>query len=68
MAGDRRLRHGDELIALLTDANPEVRQAAHDALAVISGVDHGPAPTATEAERAEAARLWKAWWVKQGSR
>jgi hypothetical protein len=65
VTGERRLRHGDELIVLLDDKNNEVRQAAHDALALLAGTDFGPDRTATVAERTEAVRQWRSWWAKQ---
>jgi HEAT repeat protein len=66
VAGSKRLPLGEELIALLNDGENEVRQAARQALGRLSkGRDFGPEPTAGETERAEAVRLWRAWWEKQ---
>ena len=63
--GARKLRHGAELIALLQDGDPDVRQAARLALVQISGQDHGPAPSASIAERETAIARWRDWWSKQ---
>jgi hypothetical protein len=65
VAGSKRLPVGEELIALLNDPQAEVRQAARQALGRLSkGLDYGPEPTASETERTEAARRWRAWWEK----
>jgi hypothetical protein len=69
VVGTRGLRLGGELIDLLTDAEADVREVAHQALVRLSrGTDFGPARDAAEAERAEAARQWRGWWAKQGGR
>jgi len=66
-AGARKLPLGVELIELLGDQLGEVRQAARQALVKLSkGLDYGPEATAGETERAEAVRLWRAWWDRQG--
>jgi hypothetical protein len=65
-AAAKGLRYGDELIDLLNDRDPDVRQAAHDALVRLSvGQDFGPSK---DAEREAAVRLWRAWWDRQGGR
>ena len=52
----------DHYIASLDDAESVVRQAARAALvALAGGVDYGPEPDATDAERAKAVAQWKAW-------
>jgi hypothetical protein len=60
--------HVPDLIALLEDAEPLVRQAAHAALRSLSGQDHGPARDASSAERARAIAAWRQWWQKQNNR
>jgi hypothetical protein len=65
-AGARKLPLGDDLIELLNDQAGEVRQAARQALVRLSkGLDYGPEATAGETERAEAARMWRAWWNRR---
>ncbi len=67
--GMKGLRFGDELIGLLTDANPDVCKAAHQSLVRLSrGIDYGPKQDASEGERAEAVKKWKAWWGRQKKR
>jgi hypothetical protein len=69
VAGSKGYRLGDELIELLGDAEPDVRQAARRALIRLSrGVDFGPERDADEAGQAKAMRQWRAWWSKQGGR
>jgi hypothetical protein len=69
VAGSRRLKLGSELIELLNDPDPGVRQAARQALVSLSrGQDYGPEATATESERAEAMRRWGQWWSRQAQR
>ncbi len=64
--GSKGLRYGDELIALLTDADTSVRQAAHAALVQISGgMDFGPRPGASYGDRSSAAQKWRQWWQGQ---
>jgi hypothetical protein len=53
-----------ELIPLLTDPEPPVARAAHQALKGLSGKDFGPDPEATRAERRSARKRWQAWWDK----
>ncbi len=65
----RGLRFGPELIALLTDSEGEVRQAARQALVRLSrGNDYGPERGASEADLEAAVRRWRAWWEKQDRR
>jgi hypothetical protein len=70
VAGSKAYRLSDELIELLADAEPDVRQAARRALVRLSrgGVDFGPERDADEAGQARAVRQWRAWWSKQGGR
>jgi hypothetical protein len=66
LAGSRKLPLGEELIELLGDREPEVRDAAHRALVQIAGgKDHGPSRDAGADERAEAVRQWRQWWKSQ---
>jgi len=69
VVGSKKLRFGDELIALLSDENVDVREAARAALVKLSGgTDFGPDVEANAAQRAEAVKKWKAWWKKQAGR
>ena len=63
--GTKKLRYGPELIALLQDADDDVRQASRDALKRISGVDHGPERDASFTAREAAIERWREWWGKQ---
>lgn len=49
------------LIELLQDADPAVIQAARASLKQISGLDHGPLPSATLQDRGESYARWRAW-------
>jgi hypothetical protein len=53
------------IIPLLEDAERSVELAAHVALKTLSGVDLGPANSATASEKAEAVTRWKEWWEKR---
>jgi HEAT repeat protein len=67
--GAKGWRFGSELIGALGDDDPDVRQAARRALSQLSGDnDFGPEPTASATERAEAVRLWSAWWARQAGK
>jgi hypothetical protein len=69
VAAAKGLRFGSELIGLLEDPEPRVRQAAREALVRLArGPDFGPEPDAADDARAEAVRRWRDWWVRQGSR
>jgi HEAT repeat protein len=63
--GDKKLRYGAELIALLQDGDDDVRQAARRALRQISGLDHGPEANASFGDRETAIARWREWWSKQ---
>jgi len=67
VVGEKMLKLGEELIALLNDKEEDVRQAARSALTRFApeGTDFGPDRNAKEAERQEAMRQWRAWWAKQ---
>jgi hypothetical protein len=57
---------GGDLIDLVADAVPEVREAARQALMKLSkGEDFGPADTAGAAEIEAAQKKWRAWWTSQ---
>ncbi len=64
-------RHSDlagDVIDLLADDSPGVRAEARQALVKLSGgTDHGPAPTASKAQREQAQRRWRAWWSRGSS-
>lgn len=65
--GNKRYRLGGELIDLLSDTSPDVRQAARQALVKLSGgKDFGPKPDASDKQRAEALEKWRTWWAGQG--
>lgn len=55
----------DDLIQRLTSDKPRRVQAARAALMKLSGVDLGPEPGATEADRERARAAWRAWWDGQ---
>jgi hypothetical protein len=66
-AGLKRYPLGAELTDRLGDTSPEVRRAAHQALVKLArGADYGPKPDASEGERAEAVKKWRAWCDRQG--
>jgi hypothetical protein len=55
-----------DMIDLLTDADADVADAAHQALVKLSGGDdYGPAAKATPKEVEDARQKWLAWWQKQ---
>ncbi|HEV3258162.1 MAG TPA: HEAT repeat domain-containing protein [Gemmataceae bacterium] len=55
-----------DLINLLTDPDERVSQAARVALESLTEKKNlGPRAGATPEQRAEAARRWRAWWLKQ---
>jgi HEAT repeat protein len=69
LIGSRKLRLGEELIELLTDAEADVRQAAREALVRLSGgPDFGPERKASADDQARAASKWRDWWSSQGGR
>jgi len=62
----KRLHLESELIDRLTDPQPVVREAAHQALILLSrGTDFGPWPQATPTQQAEAIHKWRAWLAVQ---
>ena len=62
MAGQKRLPLEAELIGLLSDPHPQVRQGARQALVRLSrGNDFGPLPTATAKQISQSARSWRQW-------
>jgi hypothetical protein len=54
-----------DLIGLLTDADSEVGEVAHQALRRLTGEDFGPPAYASEQEREAAAAKWDAWFHRQ---
>ncbi len=50
-----------EIAKLLLDPEPSVVRAAHAALRSLTGEDHGPAANATEEEKQEAVKAYRAW-------
>lgn len=67
--GSKKLRLGAELIDLLEDKEPGVRESAHRALVQLSGgKDFGPKAKADAQEQANAVAKWRDWWTKQGNR
>lgn len=79
VVGERGPFRPNQLIKLLSDANPYVRQAARQGLVRLStrvstredklrsprSVDFGPAPNARPSAQKAAARKWTAWFEKQ---
>jgi hypothetical protein len=62
VAGHKRLHLEEDLIGLLSDPYPLVRQAARQALVRLSrGNDFGPLPTATGKQLAQSAQAWRQW-------
>jgi hypothetical protein len=60
---------GGELIDVLSDDDAAVRDAAHQALVRLNlGTDLGPAPKASDSERAAAVEKWRDWWSRKGGR
>jgi HEAT repeat protein len=66
VVGRRRLPLEPELIGLLDDREPEVVQAARQALVRLGrGTDFGPSRAASRAERRRAAERWRDWLALQ---
>jgi hypothetical protein len=65
LAGRKSVSSADRVIELLLDADPSVREAAHEALRQLSGQDFGPRPGAAEPESRRAAAGWRQWWAKK---
>ncbi len=64
--GAQGLPLGAELIALLSDSDQEVSQAARQALVRLSrGQDHGPEPGASAEAVGSAVRRWQEWWTSR---
>lgn len=57
-----------KLIDLLNDPEKTVARAAHAALKDLTKQDFGPAADASEGQKADAIKAWKAWWKKQGAK
>ena len=55
---------GNDLIALLSDANRDVADAVHQSLVKISGNDYGPS-SSTKTDVDAAHQKWQAWWDKE---
>jgi hypothetical protein len=54
----------DDLIRLVSDSEPEVREAARQALVKVSnGENFGPAVGTDSAAIADAEKRWRAWWA-----
>ena len=69
VAGEKKMRRGDGLIALLTDSESRVRDAAHLALVQLNkGTDLGPKANTTEKERSAAVEKWREWWTAQNGK
>lgn len=67
VARDKHIELTLAVIDRLTDDSPAVRAEARAALKKLSEgkEDFGPEPAATKAERAEARKRWKSWWLGQ---
>jgi hypothetical protein len=69
VAGQRRLRLGEELINMLADDSPAVRKAAlHSLIKMSGGKNFGPKAGASESEQSEAMQKWRAWWASKNKR
>ncbi len=69
LIGYKSLPWGSELIQLLNDQSPMVRQSARGSLVRLSrGLDFGPRPNSSDTERQFAIRNWSQWWKQQTSR
>jgi hypothetical protein len=69
VAGGKGPRFGAELIDLLGDEDEHVLQAVRQALTQLArGADFGPKRNASDADRRQAERSWRAWWAKQSGR
>jgi len=69
VVGEKKMRLGDALVALLNDDEARVRDAAHQALVRLNnGSDFGPSAEAGEKERSEAVRKWREWWAAQNGK
>ncbi|MCO6458487.1 MAG: HEAT repeat domain-containing protein, partial [Pirellulaceae bacterium] len=68
--GSRGIQLVDELIPLLSDTDPGVRQEAHQALVRLGrGVDFGPESLLASADEIhEASLLWHDWWQQNKDR
>jgi hypothetical protein len=65
-AGRKRLHFEEQLINLLADPYPQVRQGAREALIRLSrGNDFGPAPNATAKQQTQAIDAWRLWLRRQ---
>ncbi len=68
VVGIHRYPYQADLVALLSDPDNSVRQAARQALVRVSrGNDFGPAIKAGQSEREKAIGRWKHWWSLQDS-
>lgn len=67
VARDKHIELTLAVIDRLIDDSPAVRAEARAALKKLSEgkEDFGPEPAATKAERAEARKRWKSWWLGQ---
>ena len=67
IVGYKSLPWGNDLIGMLDDYSPLVRQGARGGLIRLSrGQDFGPQPGSSETQRQQAIRRWQAWWNKSG--
>lgn len=58
----------DDLIRLVADREPKVRETARRALVKLNnGTDYGPADLKDASAAAEAERKWRSWWATQKS-
>jgi hypothetical protein len=65
VAGAKHPSLTGNVIDLLTDAQADVRETAHQSLARQSREDFGPNPDATTQEREQAQQRWREWWGKK---
>jgi hypothetical protein len=62
VVGRKQVHLEENLIGLLTDDQPQVREAARQSLVRLGrSTDFGPMPTATPQQRVQSAQAWRTW-------
>ena len=68
-AGKKRLPIEAELVDLLTDDSPAVREAAHQGLLKANGgLDQGPKSLTEDDDARAAQKSWRTWLAQRGTR
>jgi hypothetical protein len=62
------MTHMSKLIDLLNDRERTVERASYAALKALTKQDFGPAPDATDTDKAAAVKSWRDWWKKQAEK